>query len=461
MLQIHNSLSKGKEDFKPIADNKIAIYVCGITAYDYCHIGHARSNSVFDTVVRYLKFRGFDVKYVRNVTDIDDKIIKRANENHETCQDLTTRFIAAMHEDFDKLNMLRPDIEPLATEYIDEMIAIIQTLLDNGYAYVGESGDVYFHVEKFNEYGKLSHKTLEDLKTGIRIALTDEKQSPLDFVLWKASKPDEPSWKAPWGEGRPGWHIECSAMSMKLLGKTFDIHGGGNDLKFPHHENEIAQSEACNHQTFANYWMHNGMVTIDKQKMSKSLGNFFTVREVFEKFKPEVIRYFLISSHYRSPVNYSQDSLEIATQALDRFYTALRGINIQENIVLDNAYQEKFIAAMDDDFNTPEALAVLFDMTHEINKLKDSDTEKASILASQLKHLANIMGILYEDAETYFRAGVKHDEEMTAEIEALIATRNKARQEKNWALADDIRDKLLTMNVLIEDGPKGTTWRLK
>ena len=461
MLQLHNSLTKKKEVFKPLNENQISIYVCGITTYDYCHIGHARSNSVFDTIVRYLRFSGYDVTYVRNITDIDDKIINRAKENQEEYTALTQRFITAMHEDFDKLNILRPDHEPQAMAHIAQMISLIEKLIKDEYAYVGMNGDVYYRVHQFKDYGKLSHKTLDELKSGIRVALTDEKESPLDFVLWKSAKPDEPAWDSPWGKGRPGWHIECSAMSMELLGQTFDIHGGGNDLKFPHHENEVAQSEACTHKPFAHYWLHNGMVTIDKQKMSKSLGNFFTIREVFEKFKPEVIRFFLISSHYRSPVNYSQASLEIAEQALDRFYTCMRGLNTESNIVIDNIYQQNFIQAMDDDFNTPEALAVLFEMTHEINKLRHTDVEQANLLASQLKNLANILGILYQECEHYFSENVEINPELLAQIDALILERNTARTDKNWGLADDIRNKLLAMNVVIEDSMDGTTWRWK
>ena len=461
MLQIYNSLTKQKETFIPRLEGKICMYVCGITVYDYCHIGHARSNSVFDTVVRYLRFRGFEVNYVRNITDVDDKIINRANENGESCEALTKRFIAAMHEDFEKLNILRPDHEPCATQYIQDMIALIQSLIEQDYAYAGDSGDVYFRVKNFKDYGKLSNKTLEDLQVGVRVALTDEKESPLDFVLWKAAKPGEPSWDSPWGAGRPGWHIECSAMSMKLLGQTFDIHGGGNDLKFPHHENEVAQSEACTHQPFANYWIHNGMVTINREKMSKSLGNFFTIREVFEKYKPEVIRYFLISSHYRSPVNYSQESLQIAGLALERFYTTLRGLTLSDNVVIENEYQSRFMEAMDDDFNTPIALSVLFDMTHEINKIRDNDMEKANMLGSQLKHLANIMGVLYEDPESYLLSNLTADESDVEKVEALLAERVKVRAEKNWARADEIRDTLQAMGVVIEDGADGTTWRWK
>lgn len=459
MLTIHNSLTRQKEEFKPIKPNQISMYVCGMTVYDYCHIGHARSNSVFDTVVRFLRFRGFDVNFVRNVTDVDDKIIKRANENGESCEALTTRFIKAMHEDFDKLNILRPDHEPLATAHIQEMIKIIESLIEQDVAYAGDSGDVYFRVKNFKEYGKLSNKTLEDLQVGVRIALTDEKESPLDFVLWKSAKPGEPSWDSPWGQGRPGWHIECSAMSMKLLGENFDIHGGGNDLKFPHHENEVAQSEAATHKTFANYWMHNGMVNINREKMSKSLGNFFTIREVFEKYKPEVIRYFLISSHYRSPVNYSQESLQIAGQALERFYMTLRGLQLTDGVIIDNEYHQKFMAAMDDDFNTPIALSVLFDMTHEINKIKDTDIDAANKLGSQLKHLANIMGVLFEDPETYLLSNIAVDEADVKKVEALLAERITVRAEKNWARADEIRDTLQAMGVVIEDGAQGTTWR--
>lgn len=459
MLTIYNSLTRQKEVFKPIKPNHVSLYVCGVTTYDHCHIGHARSNSVFDMIVRYLRFRGNTVTYVRNITDIDDKIIQRAQENQEEWLDLTQRFTQAMHEDFAQLNMIPPDHEPRATENITEMIQLIQCLLDQGYAYVGDSGDVYFHVDKFKDYGKLSNKTLEDLKVGIRIALTDEKQSPLDFVLWKAAKPGEPRWQAPWGEGRPGWHIECSAMSMKYLGETFDIHGGGNDLKFPHHENEIAQSQACTHKPFAHYWIHGGMVTINKEKMSKSLGNFFTIKEVLDEYKPEVVRYFLISSHYRSPVNYSPESLQIAGQALTRFYSTLRGLAIKDNVRLDNEYEQRFIQAMDDDFNTPVALAVLFDITHEINRIRDTDFAKASELGSQLKGLANLFGILFEEPEVFLRSSTQHDAELVTQIETLIEQRNQARADKSWALADEIRAKLTALNVLIEDGANGTTWR--
>jgi cysteinyl-tRNA synthetase len=459
MLTIYNSLTKQKDIFVPMKAHEVSMYVCGITVYDYCHIGHARSNSIFDTVVRYLRFIGYKVRYVRNITDVDDKIIRRANDNQEGYELLTTRFIEAMHEDFAKLNILRPDAEPLATEYIQEMIALIETLIEKSHAYVGRHGDVYFRVNSFKNYGQLSHKTLEDLQSGIRIALTEEKENPLDFVLWKSAKPEEPAWESPWGLGRPGWHIECSAMSMKLLGHTFDIHGGGNDLKFPHHENEVAQSEAVTNETFARYWLHNGMVTVDKEKMSKSLGNFFTVREVLETIKPEVLRYFLVASHYRSPINYSIDSLTMAEQAMDRFYTALRGLVLQDNIVIDNAYHARFIAAMDDDFNTPLALSVLFEMTHAINTLRHTDIEEAALLASQLKHLANILGILYLTPESYFSSMIKHTPEMCAKIESLIALRAQARADKDWALADKVRDELQALEILIEDTPQGTIWR--
>lgn len=462
MLTIYNSLTKQKEGFTPMKPKEVSLYVCGITAYDYCHIGHARSNSVFDTVVRYLRFCGYKVHYIRNVTDVDDKIIHRANALQESCETLSTRFIKAMHEDFDKLNILRPDEEPLATEYIPEMVALIQSLIDKGYAYPASNGDVYFRIKQFQNYGKLSHKTLEDLQVGIRIALTEEKESPLDFVLWKASKPGEPTWSSPWGEGRPGWHIECSAMSMKLLGKTFDIHGGGNDLKFPHHENEVAQSEAATGEPFARYWLHNGMVTINKEKMSKSLGNFFTIREVFEKYKPEVVRYFLIASHYRSPVNYSLESLEMAAQALDRLYTAIRGLSqAKTETVLDNEFQVRFLAAMDDDFNTPVALSIFFEMAHEINKLRQTNVEKAALLANQLRSFAHIFGFLYETPEAYFAKPIMMDKIKTAKVEALIAERNEARQLKEWAKADNLRDELQALEVLIEDTPEGTMWRFK
>lgn len=459
MLKFYNSLTKTKETFKPLVEGQIKLYVCGITVYDYCHIGHARSMSVFDTIVRFLKMINYQVTYVRNITDIDDKIIARAQENQEEWSDLTTRFIQAMNEDWAKLNILTPDHQPKATEFIPQMITLISALIDKGYAYAAENGDVYYHVNKFKDYGKLAHKDIDELQVGTRVAITDVKENPLDFVLWKSAKPGEPAWPSPWGLGRPGWHIECSAMSMQLLGETFDIHGGGNDLKFPHHENEIAQSEAATDKTFANYWLHAGMVIINKQKMSKSLGNFFTIRDVLEEYKPEIIRYFLISSHYRSPVNYSQESLQIASQALERFYTTLRGLTLSSAPADENEYKTRFVAAMEDDFNTPEALAVLFDITHEINRIRETDVDKANTLGSQLKQLANVLGILYEDPTTYLTSQVKHDAQQITQIEQLIAARNQARADKNWTLADKLRNELAGLKVIIEDTPQGTIWR--
>lgn len=469
MFKIYDSLAKKKCDFIPRKEKEITLYVCGITAYDYCHIGHARSNAVFDTLVRYLEFSGYKVYHVRNITDIDDKIIHRAAENGESIDSLTARFIDFMHEDFDRINIRKPHAEPRATQYIPEMIRLIQSLEEKGYAYQGETGDVYFRVQHFDGYGKLSHKTLDALQTAVRIPLMDDKESPLDFVLWKPAKPGEPSWGSPWGEGRPGWHIECSAMSMHLLGQTFDIHGGGNDLKFPHHENEIAQSEAVTGQTFARYWMHNGMVTINKEKMSKSLGNFFTLREVLEAYHPEIIRYFLISSHYRSPLNYSLESLRVAKQAINRLYTSLRGLlsDEVENLdlssfqVLLSSFQTRFAVAMDDDLNTPAALAVLFEMTHEINTAKQNNNLAfARALAEKLRELANLLGILYETPDSYLSFNVEITAAFREEIDNLIAERLVARKEKDWQKADEIRTRLQEKGVVLEDGADGTEWRL-
>ncbi len=458
MLEIYNSLSKKKEPFNPIEPGKVRMYVCGITAYDYSHIGHARAASAFDIITRYLRYRNYDVTYVRNVTDVDDKIIQRALANNESCEALTERFIEAWHEDLAALNILPPDVEPLATAYISHMIEMIETLIKKGYAYVGTSGDVYYRVEKFAEYGKLSHKTLSDLQAGARISIAEDKENPLDFVLWKMAKPDEPSWESPWGKGRPGWHIECSAMTTHCLGNHFDIHGGGSDLKFPHHENEIAQSEAATGEKFANYWVHAGLINIDEEKMSKSLGNFFTIREVLAKYRPEVIRYFLISSHYRSPINYSQESLEIATQALMRLYGALRGLP-RMAAATDSEYEKRFIAAMDDDFNLPEALAVLFDITHDINRVRAEDETKALELASILYRLGGVLGLLHDDPETFIRGDIQSID--AALVEALIEQRAAARESKNWPEADRIRQRFIDMGVIVEDTPQGTIWRAK
>ncbi|QLF92344.1 cysteine--tRNA ligase [Pseudomonas sp. ABC1] len=456
-LSIYNTLSKAKEPFQPLVGNQARLYVCGMTVYDFCHIGHARVMVAFDVVTRWLRTRGYDVTYVRNITDIDDKIIRRANENGEPFEALVERMIAAMHEDEARLNVLRPDIEPRATGHIDGMQAMIQTLIDKGFAYAAGNGDVYYRVGKFAGYGKLSRRKIEDLRIGARVEVDEAKDDPLDFALWKGAKPGEPSWASPWGDGRPGWHIECSVMSTCCLGDTFDIHGGGPDLVFPHHENEIAQSEAATGKPYANAWMHAGAVRVDGEKMSKSLGNFFTIREVLEKYHPEVVRYLLVSSHYRSPINYSEDSLREARGALERFYQALRGLP-QASVSGGEAYAERFAAAMDDDFNTPEACAVLFELAREINRLRDSDPAAAAGLAARLKALAEVLGVLQLDADAFLQGqGVgKVDAQ---QVEALIAARLQARAEKNWAESDRIRDELAGLGVVLEDGKGGTTWR--
>ena len=457
-LAIYNTLTKTKEPLKPLIANQVRMYVCGMTVYDFCHIGHARVMVAFDVVSRWLRQRGYELTYVRNITDIDDKIIRRAQENGETFEALTGRMIAAMHEDEARLNVLRPDIEPRATDHIAGMHSMIQTLIDKGFAYAPGNGDVYYRVGKFVGYGKLSRRKIEDLKIGARIEVDEAKEDPLDFVLWKAAKPGEPSWGSPWGAGRPGWHIECSVMSTCCLGETFDIHGGGPDLVFPHHENEIAQSEAATGKLYANAWMHAGAVRVDGEKMSKSLGNFFTIREVLEKYQPEVVRYLLVSSHYRSPINYSEDSLKEAKGALERFYTALRGLP-EATAQGGDTFVARFGEAMDDDFNSPEACAVLFEMVREINRLRDTDMQAASGLAAQLKALASVLGILQIDPDTFLQAGVEGKVDAT-QVEALIAARLQARSDKNWAESDRIRDQLTAMGVVLEDGKGGTTWRL-
>lgn len=457
-LAIYNTLSKTKDEFKPLVGNQVRMYVCGMTVYDYCHIGHARVMVAFDVISRWLRFRGYDVTYVRNITDIDDKIIRRANENGEGFLELTGRMIAAMHEDEQRLNVLRPDQEPKASDHIAGMHQMIQTLIDKGYAYAPGNGDVYYRVGKFAGYGKLSRRRIEDLKIGARIEVDEAKEDPLDFVLWKGVKPGEPSWPSPWGDGRPGWHIECSVMSTCCLSDTFDIHGGGPDLVFPHHENEIAQSEAATGKPYAATWMHAGAVRVDGEKMSKSLGNFFTIREVLEKYHPEVVRYLLVSSHYRSAINYSEDSLREAKGALERFYHALKGLPAAAPAGGD-AFVERFAAAMDDDFNAPEACAVLFDMVREINRLKESDLQAAAGLAARLRELAENLGVLQLDPEAFLRSGAEGKVD-AAEVEALIQARLAARADKNWAESDRIRDQLTAMGVVLEDGKGGTSWRL-
>jgi len=463
MLQIHNNLTRQKEEFKPLDENNVRIYVCGMTVYDMCHIGHARVLVVFDVIYRYLceVYGKEHVTYVRNITDIDDKIIARANENNEDFNALTGRFIDEMHHDSEALGILAPNQEPRATLYMDQIIAMVQTLVDKGFAYEAENGDVYYAVSKFEKYGELSGKHIEDLRVGERVAVEDAKKDPLDFVLWKAAKPDEPSWDSPWGKGRPGWHIECSAMSTECLGHNFDIHGGGMDLQFPHHENEIAQSEAATGEKFANVWMHNGFVRIDDEKMSKSLGNFFTIREVTAKYDPEVLRYFILTSHYRSPLNYSDKQLDTAKAALTTLYTALRGVEVCALDSRESEYHTRVRNAMNDDFNTAEVLPVLFDLAKEVNRYKDSNEEKAKHFAALLRDIASMIGLLYQDPETFLRGGAKDgDEGLSAdEIEALIVQRNQARTDKDWAESDRIRDELKAQGIVLEDSGGETTWR--
>ncbi len=466
MLHIHNNLTGRKELFKPIDKKNVRMYVCGMTVYDLCHIGHGRVLVVFDVIYRYLcQIYGSDhVTYVRNVTDIDDKIIQRANENNEDFRVLTQRFIQAMHEDAETLSVLRPTQEPCATDYMDQIISMIEKLIENGYAYQSGKGDVYYDVSRFKNYGNLSGKQTEDLRAGARVEIEVAKDDPLDFVLWKAAKPQEPSWPSPWGEGRPGWHIECSAMSTHCLGNHFDIHGGGLDLQFPHHENEIAQSEGATGETFVNTWVHNGFVRIDDEKMSKSLGNFFTIKEVLKTYDPEVIRYFILSSHYRSPLNYSDQHLDIARAALTTFYTALRGLDLEvadKPVANKGEYHDRFFAAMDDDFNTADALAVLFDLAHEINRIRTTNEKHASQLGLVLRQLAGLLGLLQRGPAEFLQGtgNVEGSEISTEDIEAMINQRNAARVAKDWSESDRLRDALAELGIILEDGPQGTTWR--
>ncbi len=435
------------------------MYVCGITVYDYCHIGHARFMVVFDIVYRYLQHLGYNVTYVRNITDIDDKIISRANENNEEFLELTQRFTDAMHADSDPLGILRPDFEPRATDHIEAILSMVGELVEKEFAYQADNGDVYFEVAKFDNYGRLSGKNTDELRGGERVEIDPHKRTPGDFVLWKSAKPGEPFWSSVYGDGRPGWHIECSAMSTQMLGNHFDIHGGGHDLQFPHHENEIAQSECCTGETFVNYWMHNGFVQINREKMSKSLGNFFTLREVMQDYKAEEIRYFLLSSHYRSQLNYSDDQLDLARSALQRLYGALLD-TVPVDVPQQTEYQRRFEQAMDDDFNTANALAVLFDLVRDINRAKTKSPEKVDTLASLLKYLACTLGVLQSDPELFLRSQAISGEGLAdAEIETMIQQRLEARSNKDWSAADRIRDELTIAGVVIEDGASGTRWR--
>ena len=462
MLKIHNNLTRSKEEFRPIEPGRVRMYVCGMTVYDYCHLGHARVMVVFDVVARYLRALGYELTYVRNVTDVDDKIIARAKENREDITGLTERFIEAMHRDERALGVLPPDMEPRATQSMESIIAMIRKLAERGYAYVGESGDVYYSVAKFGGYGKLSGKNPEELRAGERVEVDPAKRDPFDFVLWKMTKPGEPAWDSPWGKGRPGWHIECSAMSTACLGNHFDIHGGGMDLQFPHHENEIAQSEGASGEKFVNVWMHNGFVRVNEEKMSKSLGNFFTVREVMKRYRPEAIRLFILSSHYRSPLNYTDEQLEEASASLDRLYTALRGLKPARGGGESGIrYRERFHEAMCDDFNTPLALSVLFDLAREINRHKSSDPETAVRLGGVLRESGGILGLLQTEPEAYFKQGEPREEAGLgdAAVAELIEKRLAARRNKDWALADRIRDQLRDQGIVLEDTPGGTHWR--
>ena len=460
MLKIYNTLSKKKEEFQPIDANQVGIYVCGMTVYDFCHMGHARVMVMFDVITRHLRRNFPSVKYVRNITDIDDKIITRAIENNEDIYSLTNRFIDAMHEDETSLGVLSPDIEPRATDSIGKMIEMIESLSNKGLAYQGTNGDVFYSVRKFTEYGKLSGKNLDDLMAGARVDVESHKKDPLDFVLWKKAKSDEPSWESPWGNGRPGWHIECSAMSNHFISNHFDIHGGGMDLTFPHHENEIAQSEGANDCKFVNTWMHVGFVNIDDEKMSKSLNNFFTIRDVLETYDGEALRYFLISSHYRSPLNYSETNIDSAQSALLRLYNAIKGLNHHsfnpELIEVD--YETRFNAALNDDFNTPMALSILFEIAKQINIERTTNPKKASALSSQLIKLGNYIGILNHNADEYLKQGSDLSE---SEISKKIDQREAARNSKDFAMSDQIRDELLELGIILEDSANGTTWRRK
>ena len=464
-MQIYNTLTRRKERFQPIEPGRVRMYVCGMTVYDYCHLGHARVMVAFDVVTRYLRWRGFDVTYVRNITDIDDKILKRADENGESIGALTERMIAAMHEDEARLFVLRPDHEPRATGHVAEIIAMIETLIDKGYAYAASNGDVYYRVRKFEGYGKLNNRDLDEMRSGARIKIDEHKEDPLDFVLWKAAKPGEASWPSPWGAGRPGWHIECSAMSTCCLGETFDIHGGGPDLTFPHHENEIAQSEAATGKPYVNTWMHAGAVRVDQEKMSKSLGNFFTIREVLESHDPEVVRYLLVASHYRSAINYAPESLAEARKSLERFYNSLEGVALEgvssSEGKVDGRFDERFIAVMDDDFNTPEALSVLFDLARELNRARKETPDRAPLLAAELKRLGGVLGLLQQEPEAFLKGGAGELPLSEAEIEAKIVARAEAKKAKDFAAADEIRDELAALGIILKDSREGTSWVLE
>lgn len=461
MLKIYNSLTQDKEIFSPLEQGKVKLYVCGVTVYDFCHLGHARTYTAFDVVIRYLRWQGYDVTYVRNITDIDDKIIKRANENNEDFRDVVNRFSKAMHEDFSALGLSAPTFEPTATEFVPQIIAMIEKLLANNSAYVASNGDVYYNVRGFKNYGCLAHRDIDQLESGARVEINEVKRDPLDFVLWKLAKPGEPHWNSPWGIGRPGWHIECSAMSTSMLGSTFDIHGGGKDLIFPHHENELAQAEAAIGQRFVNTWMHAGFLQIDKEKMSKSLGNFFTIRDSLKDHAPEVLRYFLITSHYRSQLQYSESAIHQSRNALERFYTALCDLPSVKPLI-DSDFEKRFVAAMNDDFNTPIAFSILFELAHEIQRLRDKDSILAAQHGALLRRLGDVLGILQDDPRKFLQSsgGSKNVGVDKDKVEKLIAARDIARAEKNWPESDRIRDELLALSVVLEDSSQGTTWKV-
>lgn len=463
MLHLHNTLTRRKEAFHPLQENQVTLYVCGMTVYDYCHIGNGRMFVVFDMVVRYLRYLGFEVRYVRNITDVDDKIIQRAQQNGEDALVVAERFIQAMRADTQALKLLPPDEEPRVTAYMPAIIALIERLVKADYAYVAENGDVFYAVKRFADYGVFSNQSVEKLRSGARVGILDVKHDPLDFALWKLAKPGEPHWDSPWGKGRPGWHIECSAMSAACLGEHIDIHGGGLDLVFPHHQNEIAQSEAAFGGRFAKYWLHNGYVQMNREKMSKSLGNILTIRDALAHYDAETLRYFLLASHYRSPVNYSADNLDSARAALERWYMCIRGLPAAEVEVSKEAelYVEGFHSAMNDDLNTPLAFAVLFDLAREINRLRDTQPQRAAGLAALLKKLAGVFALLEENPETFLQARTHDGDADAVAVENLIAARTAARRDKQWAQADNLRDQLLALGVVIEDTAQGTVWRRK
>jgi cysteinyl-tRNA synthetase len=484
-LRVYNTLTQKKEEFIPLHKGRVGMYACGVTVYDLCHIGHARSAVVFDCIYRYLRYKGYEVTYVRNFTDVDDKIINRAQKEGVSTEEIAARYIKEFYTDMGALGLMPPTVEPKATEHIAEMLALVQRLIEKGHAYQVE-GDVYYAVQSFPAYGKLSKRSLDEMQAGARVEVDERKKNPLDFALWKAAKPGEPSWDSPWGKGRPGWHIECSAMSQRYLGDTLDIHGGGKDLIFPHHENEIAQAEGATGKTFVRFWLHNGFVNIAKEKMSKSLGNFLTIKEILNDYHPEVVRLFLLSRHYRSPVDYSTQGMEEARQNLERFYQTLAGIDEvlgktagrqkEESTPVEkaalqktNTFDRRFEEAMDDDFNTAVALAPLFELSHDLNRLLQGLTVQGTEILRQGKEVfakaGKVLGIFLEEPPVFLEKEQKRKEQKLIiapeEIEKLITERNEARRKKNWARADEIRDHLASQGIILEDTSQGTVWRIQ